>query len=156
MRRLRHALPFAAGLAIAVPAIAQDGLVWIAAERPEGVGLIYGLPESDHVVFTLDCDRESLALTITYLLDGEIGRPEPFVLGLTSEGGTIEIDAAQVHLEMLDLYLLETKTTLDEPLAAIFTTGTTLTVTVGELTQELPLPAAEELQPLLDACLVVG
>lgn len=154
--QVKKAIVSLATALLAGPAAAQDDLVWIPFDRPESVGLLYGFPESDHVVLALDCDRESSALRLTYLLDGEIGRREPFVFAFTSEGGTIPFDATEVYLEMLDVYLLEAKTALDEPLATILTTGETLTVTVGELTQDLPLPTAEDLQPLLDACLVVG
>ena len=49
-------LAAALALVAALPAAAQDeGLVWIAGGVPEAPMLLYGIPDSDHIVIGFRC-----------------------------------------------------------------------------------------------------
>jgi hypothetical protein len=91
MMRFRPTAAALAIAALAAPALAQDGVVWIDATTPEAGGLIYGLPESDHVVLSLHCDPATLALTIAFTPDRDLAPAEAEVtLALTSDGGKVD------------------------------------------------------------------
>lgn len=149
-------IALAASVSVATPAIAQEErLVWIGNETPLEIALQYGLPESDHVVFGIRCDRESRLVTLSYGLNAEPGFPGPYAIDLSSIGGARVIEAKLVHLDALEMYLLEAKITLDPEMSKILTTGDTLFLMIGDGADELPLPEEGQLQPVLDACLVL-
>lgn len=153
--------PTAAALAIAAlaaPALAQDGVVWIDATTPEAGGLIYGLPESDHVVLSLHCDPATLALTIAFTPDRDLPPAEAEVtLALTSDGGKVILAAARVYSEMLGTDFIEaTAVALDETLAAILSTGAELAVDGDGVTMRLPIPDEAVRAPFIAACIVRG
>jgi len=163
MELMMRSIPVAAALAVVLstaPALAQDdGLTWIDATTAEGGGaLIYGLPQSDHVILSLHCDPVSFALTIAFTPDEDLP-PETsgVTLALTSDGGKIVLPAERVYLEMLDVELVEaTLDQLDQALVDILTTGADLAVGVGGMTMLLPVPDEDVRTPFLTACAVVG
>ena len=148
-------IAIAASVGLAMPAIAQqERFVWIGNETPLEVALQYGLPQSDDVLLAIRCDRESRALTFTYALSAELGLPGPYAIDISTAGGARLIEATQVHLEALGVYLFEAKTILDVELSKILTGGDTLHLMIGDGGDEFPLPEEEQLQPILDACLL--
>lgn len=152
----------AAALTLAVaaaPALAQDGLAWIDGTTAEGGGvLIYGLPESDHVVVSLHCDPVTFSLTITFTPDEDLPPVTSDVtLTFTSDGGKVVLPAARVYLEMLDAEMVEaTVEQLDPALVAILTTGAEFAVGTGGITMRLPIPDEAVRTPFLTACAVMG
>lgn len=159
MRLHRLAAAAFAIAATAVPAFAQDALVWIDGTTAEGGGtLIYGLPDSDHVVLSLHCDPTSFALTIDFTPEQALAPVDAVVtLALTSNGGKVVLPAARVYLEMLDGEMVEaTVEQLDAALVAILTTGEELAVNAGGETMLLPIPGEDISTPFLAACAVMG
>lgn len=157
-----RSIPVAAALAVVLstaPALAQDGLTWIDATTAEGGGaLIYGLPESDHVVLSLRCDPTTFALTIDFTPDDDLPPPASAVtLALTSDGGKVVLPAERVYLEMLDAEMVEaTVERLDQALVDILTTGAELAVGADGTIMLLPIPDEDVRTPFLAACAVVG
>lgn len=159
MRPHRLAAAAAAIVIAAVPAFAQDGLVWIDGTTAEAGGvLIYGLPDSDHVVLSLHCDPTSFALVIDFTPTEALAPVDSAVtLTLTSNGGKVALPAARVYLEMLDAEMVEaTVEQLDAALVAILTTGAELAVNAGGETMLLPIPGEDIRTPFLTACAVMG
>ena len=143
----------------AAPAFAQEGLVWIDGTTAEAGGaLIYGLPESDHVVLSFHCDPASFALTIDFTPERALAPVDSAVtLTLTSNGGKVVLPAARVYLEMLDAEMVEaTVEQLDAALVAILTTGEELAANAGGETMLLPIPDETVRTPFLTACAVMG
>lgn len=143
----------------ATSAFAQDGLTWIDGTTAEtGGALIYGLPESDHVVLSLHCDPASFALTIAFTPDEDLPPVAGAVtLTLTSDGGKVALPAERVYLEMLDTEMVEaTVEQLDAALVAILTTGGEIAVNADGTTMLLPVPDEATRTPFLTACAVAG
>lgn len=148
----------ASALFLALPASAQDGLVWIDATTGASGGLVYGLPESDYVILALRCDPVNFELVIAFTPDDDLPPMTSAVtLTLTSDGGKVVLPAARVYSEMLGADFIEaTVVQLDETLAAILTTGTELAVNGDGATMRLPVPDEALRAPFIDACIVLG
>jgi len=155
-------IQLAAALAVVfstAPALAQDGLTWIDGTTAEGGGaLIYGLPNSDHVILSLRCDPTSFALSIAFTPDDDLPPAASAVtLALTSDGGKMVLPAERVYLEMLDAEMVEaTVERLDQALVDILTTGADLAVGADGTIRLLPIPDEDVRTPVLAACAVVG
>ncbi len=157
-----RSIPVAAALAVILstaPALAQDDLTWIDGTTAEGGGaLIYGLPESDHVILSLRCDPATFVLTIAFTPDADLPPATSGVtLALTSDGGKVLLPAERIYLEMLDAEMVEaTLDQFDQALVDILTTGAELAVGTGGTTMLLPIPDEGVRTPFLTACAVVG
>lgn len=158
MRSISFAAAILSAIA-ATSALAQDGLVWIDGTTAESGGaLIYGLPESDHVVLSLQCDPANFALTIAFTPDEDLPPLAGAVtLTLTSNGGKVVLPAERVYLEMLDTEMVQaTVEQLDPALVAILTTGEELAVNADGTTMRFPIPDEAIRTPFLTACAVMG
>lgn len=159
---MMRSIPAAAALAVVLstaPALAQDDLTWIDGTTPEGGGaLIYGLPNSDHVVLSLRCDPTSFALSIAFTPDENLPpAASGVVLALTSDGGKVVLAAERVYLEMLDIEMIEaTVEQLDQAIVDVLTTGEELAVGAEGATMRLPIPDETVRTPFLTACAVMG
>ena len=144
----------AATLAVvaAIPAAAQEGLIWLAGEDPAARVLLYGLPESDHVVIAFRCTADFDGVSVIYNHEAQTARPGMIVaIDLSSEGGARLIKARAVFSEMTGGYFLEA-TAKPEALESVLSTGPTLFVMVGDGVEELPMPDHEMVRDFFAGC----
>jgi hypothetical protein len=140
---------------IVSPALgAEPGRSWIAWSDEKVARLAYGTPESDDMVVGFICTRATRQLTVAFAHE-PVGARDGMRIGmeLFSEGGRVTLEATGERLQLDDIFLLEAKTTLTPALRGVLTKGRTLSVTVQDGVDEIPLQgAAEAAADLVEAC----
>ncbi len=148
-------LASALAVSLALEAGAQDDRRrWIALGTPEASSLVYGTPESDDLVVSFACKRATRQILVGFIHE-PVGARDGMRIGieLSSEGGRVGLDATGERLPMDDRFLLLASTTLSPALRRILTEGKTLSVTVQDGAEEIPLRgAADAAADLIKAC----
>jgi len=141
----------------ATRASAQD-LQWLGAVSEDGASLTYGIPESDAALIDFTCDRGSGTVTVT--LDYEPANAETGVKaditlapGGGSADGEIVVSATGERLELDDKFVLQGTTELTDGLQRLLLEAPSLSVTIEDGVEELPLEDARDAaRKLIEAC----
>jgi hypothetical protein len=127
---------------------------WIVDASSFGVEMMYGMPESDDILFAIRCDSKAKEIFIGFAHD-PLGAKAGHVieLELDSEGGRVMLPAVVSYFDAMEVTLIETPNVTGAGLRPIFTDGVTLAVTVVDGTEEIPLSGmAGDFDALFSAC----
>lgn len=146
------ALPILAA-AICSSAAAQERQ-WIAQKSPLGVEMMYGLPESDDILFAVRCDADARQIFVGFAHEPiGAGPGDTITLGLMSENGEIGLPAIVAYIDAMDITLIETTEVAGAELKPILSGGGTLFVMVEDGSEEIQLDGtAGDFADLFAAC----
>jgi hypothetical protein len=128
-------LGLTAGLAAmascALAASAADGRRWIADGDSEIARLIYGTPESDDMLLSLTCEKESKTFWLWFAAQpAPANAADKMPLTVSTETGNVEMTADGTRSDMDDSYSLEVKTTMTPDLAKLLSGAKTVSIKV--------------------------
>jgi hypothetical protein len=127
---------------------------WIANKTPEGIEVMYGMPESDDILFAIRCEAETKEVFVGFAHKPVSVEPGgPITLVLFSEAGEVELPAIVTYLDTMDITLIETPDVPGALLRPVFTEGTTLSIMVEDGVEEIPLTdTVDDFDALFTAC----
>ena len=129
--KLGLAAGLAAALALALPASAADGRRWVSDGDSEIARLIYGTPESDDMLLSLTCEKESKTFWLWFAAQPAPAKaPDKMPITVSTEGGNVELTADGTRSDMDDSYSLEVKTTMTPDLAKVLSGAKTVSIKV--------------------------
>ena len=148
-----RALAATLALVAALPATAQEEvLTWIAGTVPEAPMLLYGIPDSDHIVIGFRCAADLEGIQVTYNHEPVAARPGMAIaIDLSSAGGAYLVPATAVFSEILGAYFLEGAAKA-EALEPILSAGDVLFVMVEDGVEELPQAAPDMVRDFFASC----
>ena len=148
-----RALAATLALVAALPASAQEELLtWIAGTVPEAPMLLYGIPDSDHIVIGFRCAADLEGIQVTYNHEPLMARPGMTIaIDLSSAGGAYLVPATAIFSEMMGAYFLEGMAKA-EALEPILSAGDMLFVMVEDGVEELPQAAPEMVRDFFASC----
>jgi len=126
-------------------ASSEEQLEWIGWSDEAAASLVYGIADSDHVIFSLACQQRAGPVTLVYPHEPKGAKDGAFYsLELRAGDHRLAIRTKGVRIEMDDLFILEGEVQRKADLQRLLGEGETLSVTVGQDVTELPLAGAAD------------
>lgn len=120
-----------------------EGRRWIADGDSEIARLIYGTPESDDMVLSLTCEKETKTFWLWFAANPAPANPaDKMPITLSTEAGQVQLTADGTRSDMDDSFSLEVKTEMTPEIAKLLTEGKTVSVKVEERKTDLPFDDA--------------
>ena len=155
MHRTGPAVSLGLALLYASAVSAADGRRWLADGDSEFARLIYGTPESDDMVLSLSCEKDTKTFWVWFAPQPiPVKASENMPLTIASDAGELELTAQGNHSDMDDSYSLEAKTTLTPAFAKLLSQAKTISIKVENHKMDLPLDdiALKGADELVQAC----
>jgi hypothetical protein len=138
-----HRLVILLALALAMPALAQDGRVWNFDDNPEAPALGFGAPDSDDVVIGFSCEPSAKQMTTAASVGSTRLVPGPSVSLKLSAGTTsLELIGNAIANETDGTVSMEVTGAPNPRLFALLRAGPSLTIEVPGATETIPLGGA--------------
>jgi hypothetical protein len=124
---------------------AADGPRWFGTHIEGGAQLIYGTPNSGHIVLSFACRGKAEPLEFTFAHEPIDARPGVRMTVFLAAGDLeISIPTRGERLEMDDQFILSGSVPLDNRLRRLLSTGSNLEVRVDDGVEDYPLDGAAE------------